>query len=271
MNSSMGDSRGPQVDIRSMDATARSLTFVLSNCDLAVANSLRRIMIAEVPTMAIDLVNIENNSSVLVDEMLSHRLGLLPLMSNDIQGLLYTRDCNCTEYCENCSVILNLNVRCESEENRDVTARDLVSSNPRVTPYFSSDEDTGVVIVRLRKGQEVRMQCVAKKGTAKEHAKWSPVAAIAFEYDPHNKLRHTTYWVELDAKKEWPVGPNGAEEEEAGADDAFDYNAKPDRFYFTVESTGVMEAKEIVEKGLNLIQTKVVQVLGFLQKMKWTN
>ncbi|KAJ3296255.1 45 kDa subunit of RNA polymerase II [Rhizoclosmatium sp. JEL0117] len=269
MATTIGDGRGPQVDIKEVNPTARTLRFQLWNCDLAMANSLRRIMIAEVPTMAIDLVDIENNSSVLVDEMISHRLGLIPLMSNNINQITYTRDCNCAEYCENCAVVLTLNVRCESDENRDVTARDLVSSNSKVTPYFSSDDDSGVVIVRLRKGQEVRMRCIAKKGTAKEHAKWSPIAAIAFEYDPHNKLRHTTYWVETDAKKEWPLGPNGAEEAEPNPDEPFDYNAKPERFYFNVESTGVMDAREIVEKGLMLLHAKVVHMVSCLQKLKW--
>jgi DNA-directed RNA polymerase II subunit RPB3 len=49
------------------------------------------------------------------------------------------------------------------------------------------------------------MKCIAKKGIAKEHAKWAPSAAIGFEYDPANKLHHLDYWHEEDADKEWYV------------------------------------------------------------------
>ena len=49
---------------------------------------------------------------------------------------------------------------------------------------------------------------LAKKGIAKEHAKWAPTAAIGFEYDPHNKLKHLDYWYEEDPIKEWPLSEN---------------------------------------------------------------
>ena len=60
---------GPSVTIR--EAEKDHVNFILKNVDLAVANSMRRTIIAEVPTLAIDLVEIDVNTSVLADEFLS--------------------------------------------------------------------------------------------------------------------------------------------------------------------------------------------------------
>jgi DNA-directed RNA polymerase II subunit RPB3 len=65
------------------------LKFELSNCDVSMANTLRRIIIAEVPTMAIHMVSIYENSSALADEVISHRLGLIPLISEGVEDFIY--------------------------------------------------------------------------------------------------------------------------------------------------------------------------------------
>ncbi len=72
-------------------------------------------------------------------------------------------------------------------------------------PVIRDPEGNGPLIAKLRQGNELKLEVIAKKGIAKEHAKWSPVTAIGWEYDPHNKLHHTDFWYEKDAMAEWYV------------------------------------------------------------------
>lgn len=247
-------------------------------------------MLAEVPTMAIDLVEVEVNTSVLADEFIAHRLGLIPLNSRQIEDVLYTRDCDCDQYCENCSVTIMLNAKCskDNEEVVKVYARDLVVSEPRPNewvgnPVITDEAGQGAVICKLRKGQEVIMKCIAKKGIAKEHAKWAPTSAVGFEYDPHNKLKHLNYWFEEDPVKEWygalilsfqpersrlltlqPRRPKSknAEWEEAPQDgEPFDYNATPSQFFFEVESVGNLDPDVVVQQSIKVMQQKLAAVL----------
>lgn len=185
--------------------------FELSNTDISFANSLRRVMLAEIPTIAIDLVQIEENSSVLADEFIAHRLGLVPLNAEGVEHLNYSRDCDCEEHCERCSVTLTLHAKCtgsSGDDNMSVVARDLIPTGDRINqvigaPVITDPDGNGPLLLKLRPGQEIKLTCIAKKGIAKEHAKWAPSSAIGFEYDPHNKLHHLDLWYEQDAKEEW--------------------------------------------------------------------
>ncbi|KAJ8097329.1 DNA-directed RNA polymerase [Lipomyces tetrasporus] len=261
---------GPQVTIRK--ATKDNVDFVLSNVDLSLANSLRRVMLAEIPTIAIDLVEIEINTSVLADEFIAHRLGLIPLNSSMIEELSYTRDCECDQYCENCSVTLTLDARCESDATMDVYTRDLLPQSKPIKdtklgqPIISDPQGKGVLICKLRKHQELKLKCIAKKGIAKEHAKWSPTSAIAFEYDPWNKLRHTDHWFEVSAEREWPKSKNASWEEPPKENEPFDYNAAPERFYIDVEAVGSLPPNEIVTEGITALQQKLALALQALNE-----
>lgn len=251
-------------------AAKDEVDFVLQGVDLSVANSLRRVMLAEIPTVAIDLVEIEVNTSVMADEFLSHRLGLIPLDSSLVEELEYTRDCDCEQYCDKCSVVLALNARCTTDETMEVWASDLMVEMPSRRddsigrPILSNGK--GVLISKLRKNQELRLRCIAKKGIAKEHAKWSPCAAIGFEYDPWNKLKHTDFWYEEDPEKEWPRSANADYEEPPIENQPVDYNAKPEKFYMDVETTGQLRPDQVVERGLEMLQKKLAEVILALDK-----
>ena len=81
--------RNPDVDI--LKSTSSQIKFVLTKADSSVANALRRVLIAETPTLAIDIVSFDANSSVMFDEFLAHRLGMVPLRWKDTSRLVQVR------------------------------------------------------------------------------------------------------------------------------------------------------------------------------------
>lgn len=116
--------------------------FELRDTDASMANALRRVMIAEVPTIAIDLVEIEVNSSVLNDEFIAHRLGLIPLTSDRAMSMRFSRDCDACDgdgQCEFCSVEFHLRAKCMSDQTLDVTSKDLYTPDHTVVPVDFSD------------------------------------------------------------------------------------------------------------------------------------
>ncbi|ROT43273.1 DNA-directed RNA polymerase II subunit RPB3 [Sodiomyces alkalinus F11] len=262
-----GDSAGPSVKISNTERDR--VVFSLTNCDLSFANSIRRVIQGEVPTVAIDIVEIETNTSVLADEFIAHRLGLIPLDSKDAGSLLYSRDCDCEQYCDNCSVKITLAAKCTSDEVMKIYASDLVVDSYRQNatignPVITDPDKLGTLICKLRRGQEIKLTCIAKKGVAKEHAKWMPTAAVGFEYDPHNKLHHLDLWYETDAAAEWPKSKNADQEDPPQEGEPFDYNAKPSKFYFDVESTGNLDPDQIIQEGIKVMQEKIALLLHSL-------
>lgn len=142
----------------------------------SLINSIRRVVISEVPVFAIDQVIIINNTSSMYDEMLAHRLGLIPLKTPlDLFPKIEECESGLVDPAE-CTVRLTLQIT--AEEPKVVYSGDLVSDHPEVTPVYPD-----IPIVKLAKDQSISLEAYARLGRAKEHAKWQAGLA-AYYYFP---------------------------------------------------------------------------------------
>ncbi|RLI19718.1 DNA-directed RNA polymerase subunit D [Candidatus Bathyarchaeota archaeon] len=167
------------MEIEVIEKDENSIKMLVRNVDVAFLNSLRRIILAEVPCMAIDEVVIIENSSVLHDEILAHRLGLIPLKT-DLDAYNLPEECPCqSEFgCNLCRVSIMLDVEA-GEEGRVVYSGDLVPENPEIAPVSNK-----IPIVKLAPGQKIRLEAYARLGRGKDHAKWQPVSVCAYKNLP---------------------------------------------------------------------------------------
>lgn len=162
------------VKVRILERTENRIRFVLSGLTPALANALRRTMIADVPTMAIDEVVVLENTSVLPDEILAHRLALIPLKV-DLESY---RDVLLVGEEPKQQVRLILDVEAATAPIT-VYSGHLKSEDPHVVPAYPN-----IPIVKLERGQRVTLEAFARFGSGKEHAKWQPVSACAYKFMP---------------------------------------------------------------------------------------
>ncbi len=162
-----------------IEKDAINLRIVIRDVDVPLMNALRRIALAEVPSMAIDEVVMIENSAILQDEVIAHRLGLIPLKT-DLDAYNLPEDCSCkSEFgCPLCRVTLTLNAE-SKEGTRTVYSGELVSDNPSIVPV--SDK---IPIIKLVKGQKLNLEAYARLGKGKNHAKWQPVSMCSYKYFP---------------------------------------------------------------------------------------
>ncbi len=170
-------------EIEILEKTDDYMRFIVKGVNVPFVNALRRIMLTEVPAMAIDELVILENSSMLNDEILAHRMGFIPLKT-DLDSYNLPEECTCkSEFgCNLCRLTLTLEAEA-AEKTITVYSRDLKSENLDITPV--SDK---IPIVKLAPDQKIKLEAYARLGKGKDHAKWQPVSMCTYKYLPQIKI-----------------------------------------------------------------------------------
>ncbi len=213
------------MEVKIIDRRENEVKFVFSGVNVRFANALRRAMIAEVPKLAIDEVNIHENTSLLYDEQLALRLALIPLKA-DLGD--YSVDDRIT-----------LTLKAISPERAGYTmvySKELISSDSGVKAAFENipivkliATEREIAGVRTIARQTIALEAIARLGTGKEHAKWQPVTTCGYKIMSSEEARS-----ELSNKKS---------------------------VTFTVEGDGSVPVDEIVTEAARIMRKKCESIV----------
>lgn len=251
------------------------LTLCLKDSDYVFANTLRRIMTTEVPTLAIQTITFTKNTSALFEEIIAHRLGLIPLKT-DLEVYTLPEKCSCKgKGCNKCQSTLTL----KAEGPITVHASDLKFQDEKVKPVYGK-----IPVIKVLKDQELEFEATVSLGLGKSHAKHIPALVFYKGYPKitiDSKLKN-----EEEALKSCPINvfelkgkkleiknleachlcnacaeiaePKGSIKVESSEKD----------FIFTIESWGQLSPKEIFSQSLKVLDEKLTDFKALLKKVK---
>ena len=165
------------MEIEVKNQTDNELVFIVRDVEVPFINAIRRYAMVNVPKIAIEDVNIIRNDSAMFNEVLAHRLGLTPLVSDieAIESLVPADECDCDSFCPSCSVAFEL----YEEGPKLVYSKDLKSSDSKIKPVYDA-----IPLVKLKEGEELKIEAYAKIGYGRQHAKWMPTTVCAYKQYP---------------------------------------------------------------------------------------
>jgi DNA-directed RNA polymerase subunit D len=246
----------------------------IEDAEMYFVNSLRRVMLADLPKLAIDDVIIYDNTSALFDEIIAHRLGLIPIPT-DLQILSFRNVCKCGgKGCPSCTVRYTLS----KEGECVVYSGDLQPEHPS----FAITE-TLVPIVELGKDQRVILEVEAVLGRGKDHAKWQVVLAPRYRMDTvisfdKKNINDVKAFIES-LPKDLCVEIKGDKLEvkdnsklpmlesylEKNKDNLFMVTKDPTKLVFSFETDGSMSAKAALQESVTILSKKYEELRGLLK------
>lgn len=243
------------------DKKNKKISLLLKGGNEVFANTIRRLIIEEVPTLAIEEVEVKDNSSALHDEMLALRLGLTPIKTDLKSYRLPKNQDEINEKSASCTLQLKL----KSSKKGYVYAGEAESADPKCTFVYEK-----MPVVKLLSKQKIDLIMTALMGQGKEHTKWSPGKAH-YKKEPIvklGKLQNPERLASLCSDGVFKFKGNNVElmpekvydsnllETYAEADKGISLTYS-DNIIFNVESWGQLSCKEMLAKSSEILLEKI--------------
>ncbi|MBT4651831.1 DNA-directed RNA polymerase subunit D [Candidatus Woesearchaeota archaeon] len=251
-----------KVEKINFDKKNDKISFLLKGVNESFVNVIRRIITEEVPTLAIEDVEIKENSSGLYDEMLALRLGLVPIKT-DLKSYTFKEGCKCEGAgCARCELKMAMKV----SKKGYVYADSAVSKDPKCKFVYN------MPITKILPKQKVELQMTAILGRGKDHAKWSPGWGF-YKKEPVITIGNVK-----DAEKVANVCPKGIFNAKGGKlalnkDKVYDCHLcnacvdlddvkleDTDNYIFTLESWGQLSCKDVLTTSMSILLEKLDQL-----------
>jgi len=262
--------------IEVIDLEPKKIGIKIIGVEPYLVNSIRRILISELPKLAIDDVIIYDNTSALFDEIIAHRLGLIPIPT-DLNILNYREECVCKgKGCPSCTVRYTL-----SKENEGT----VYSGDLQPAEESWAIKEDNIPIVELSKDQRLILEVEAILGNPKDHAKWQSVISPGYrfypiiEFDkkkideikellnnlPDDLLILKDDKLEINDIKKLPILESYIEKEKI---DYIKIKKDPNNIIFSFETDGSIDAKEALLKSIQILNNKYTEFGKLLKNLK---
>lgn len=271
-----------EIEVKSQ--SDNEMVFIVRDAEVPFINAIRRTAMVNVPKIAIEDVNIIRNDSAMFNEVLAHRLGLTPLVSDldAIEGLSLPEDDDWDIF-EN-GIMFSLN----EVGPKVVYSKDLISSDSKIKPVYDT-----IPLVKLKEGEELNIEAVAKVGYGKEHAKWMPTTVCAYKQYPEITFNDDIE-IDYDCAQACPRGILKSDrrskkikivEEHEGSpllgvenctmckscvrasDNGYiNVGFRPNDFIFRIETDGAMPPKEVLLKACDVLGEKADKFIRFSEE-----
>jgi len=258
--------------VKILNKTDTEIQFLLEDSNPQFANALRRIIISEIPILAIDYVDFTINDSVLYNEIIAHRLGLIPLVF-DYKKFHFKDKHEKEKTCSLCEVVFAINRKSPGM----VYSKDMKSSNPDVKPLYDN-----IPIVELFDDQKLKLEASASLGFGKDHARYQSAIA-SYRYFPtvklDGKLLNPDDCVKICPKNALKIDGNKASVsldcdlckeciKTANPRESLEIKGDSTKFIFNVESISGLKTEDIIFQAIDILKKKVKDFGKEIKKLK---